>query len=75
MRVSHDSSALHGGEDGLPLGCSKMALSTPAFRALLNRESNMLSETVIELLARTYFLSDWRLEPLRSLSCWHHRKA
>lgn len=45
----------------IPLGCSKTPFSTPTFRALLKSESNMLSETTILLLARTYFLRDWRL--------------
>ena len=45
----------------IPLGCSKTPLSTPAFSALLNNESNILSLALIVLLALTYFLSDWRL--------------
>lgn len=39
-----------------PLGCSKTPFSTPDLRDLLKRASNMLSETVMLLLALTYFL-------------------
>lgn len=35
-----------------------MPLSTPDFKALLNRESNILSEAVMVLLALTYFFKD-----------------
>ena len=45
----------------IPLGCSKTPFSTPDFRALLKRESNIFSPTLMVLLARTYFLRDWRL--------------
>ena len=45
----------------IPLGCSKTPLSTPVFRALLKSESNIFSVTLMVLLARTYFLRDWRL--------------
>ena len=41
----------------VPLGCSKTPFSTPALIALLKSESNMLSVTVIELFARTYFFN------------------
>ena len=42
-----------------PLGCEKSPFSTPVFRALLNSESNWVSDVVvIVLLALTYFLMD-----------------
>ena len=46
----------------LPFGWEKSPLSTPLFSALLNRESNCVSEvTVTLLLALTYFLIPCRL--------------
>jgi len=45
----------------IPLGCSKRPFSTPDFKALLKRESNMPSPTLMVLLALTYFLRDCRL--------------
>lgn len=50
------------GRGDIPLGCWKTPFSTPVLKALLNSESNMLSETVMVLFALTYFLSDCRLQ-------------
>lgn len=47
----------------IPLGCWKSPFSTPDFKALLNRESNCVSEvTVMLLFALTYFLMACRLD-------------
>jgi len=48
--------------DDAPFGCWKSPFSTPDFKALLNRESNWVSEgTLMLLLALTYFLIACRL--------------
>ena len=45
----------------VPFGCSRTPRSTPTLMALLKRESNMLSLTLMVLLALTYFFRDGRL--------------
>lgn len=45
-----------------PFGCVKSPFSTPVFKALLNSESNWVSDvTVMLLFALTYFLIACRL--------------
>ena len=45
-------------KEHIPFGCSNVPFSTPPFKALLKRLSNMLSATLILLLALMYFLRD-----------------
>lgn len=67
-----------------PLGRAKTPLSEPLDRAALKRALKVASVMAPRLLlARTYFFSVWREDPLRSLSysdgvrdwtCWNERK-
>lgn len=58
LRVTLAHGVISRKEEHIPFGCSKVPFSTPPFKALLKRLSNMLSMTLILLLALMYFLRD-----------------